>query len=66
MMQNITHNVNLDGHTIQSYSLASGTVVIDYNGQDFGTHQRWSIDEARSIARLLTLAVADAELGLRS
>jgi len=61
----ITHNTNSeDGKSIQSYALPdTGKVVIDFNGWiGDSDYQEWSIEDARAIATLLALAIADAEL----
>jgi len=65
----VTHNTHISkgrsGTPIQSYA-AEGVspVVIDFNGLEVPPCQRWTIDDAKAIVRLLTLAIADAELEL--
>jgi hypothetical protein len=61
MACSITHNTNLLGRGVQSYS-KDGLVVIDFNKADLSDHQEWTPSAARIIVRLLTLAIADAEL----
>lgn len=64
MAPQVTHNTNLGGKTIQAYAIpfSAGQVALDFNNMDVRAYQEWTIEEARGIARLLTLAAADAEL----
>lgn len=48
---------------IQSYE-KDGLVVLDFNGREIGPYQEWTVADALTITRLLTLAIADAELKL--
>ena len=61
----ITHNTQIGERDyrshIQSY-VKDGLVVIDFNGRDMSPYQEWTIEDARAIATLLALAIADAEL----
>ena len=59
----ITHHTNLaGGRSIQSYvTMSDSYVALDFNGMEVQDYQEWTIEDARAIARLLMLAVADAE-----
>ena len=61
----ITHNaqIGISAHRsyVQSY-VKDGLVAIDFNNMEMPPNQEWNVDDARVIVRLLTLAIADAEL----
>jgi len=56
----VTHNTQINCTPVQSYA-KDGRVIIDFNGMVMTPYQSWSIEDARAIVRLLTLAIADAE-----
>jgi len=58
----VTHNTQINYTPVQSY-VKEGKVIIDFNGMVMTSYQVWTIEDARAIATLLTLAIADAELG---
>jgi hypothetical protein len=59
----ITHNAQVDKGFVQSYSsnTAPGRVALDFNSEEPSNYHEWSVADACTIARLIELAIVDAE-----